>query len=1235
MNRTCNDKQTETTLSNLNNKQVPVSHEADHVVGHVEGKGNTPVQSTTRDVTHSHAQSEIPVAQESDNESINSQSSNYNTQQLPNLPGHSNENVHNTNQLKNGSLRFLNWNIGGLLDKICLDGFCDFINTFDIVGLGETFTNMRFDFSIKFNDFIVKHCPAENFSHLGRPSGGLVLLIKKSISDMIEIVDTRISHVLGIKIKKDYLNSNRDVLFINTYIHPTGSVFYTNKDYINTFDEIEQLILDQTDEGNDLDIIIGGDLNARIGDWCYQENVELDEDEEEDERKIYDRSTLDQVTNNHGKRLIEICTMFGLTPLGGLKEKHFDDKYTFIGPRGSSHIDHYVVSTNLLDQISEFKIRERIESDHLPITMTINCKGDGSEDKQQKKQITKIKWQEEKVEESRKILTSEKTNQNLKQAERMIATDIDGSLKIFNKVMEKANNPMKKTFTINNKKTAPKKWFDKECQKKKAEVKKQLIKLNKINSQAKPNEYQQEKTLYLEKKMDYQKLIKDKRKEFNKQMKTQILDNIKDSKKFWKQIKLLSANRNKLPDIPIQNWEEHFHKVHNPDGLVNAAVDETGVENSTDQEELVIDEELDADISQEEIKQTINKLKSGKAAGLDQISPELLKLAEPGVLSYLSSLFNRIYATSYFPMEWAKAIVVPLLKKGDEKNCDNYRGISLLSVVSKIFTSILNKRLYKWAEENGKISEEQAGFRKSFSTTDHIFTLHTIVNSCLFGNRRSKLYVAFIDYRKAFDTIRRETLWQILKKQRVPTKILGVLMNMYKGVKLIVRFGDKLSKEINCPLGVRQGCLLSPLLFSLLITEVAKKVAAGGRAGYQLIPGAREIFSLLFADDIVLIAQTPAGLQNQINNLKAASEDIGLEVNLDKTKVMVFRKGGYLGQAEKWHYGREKIEVVNNYKYLGFTFTTKLSVDTALAEYAGRAKKKVVIIFRTLFKLGQIDIKTFFQLFDVQVKPMLLYAAEIWGNTYYEVIEKTHMFACKKLLGVSARTPNLFIYAELNRYPLFIDSQLRTIRYWFKLLNLEETRIPKQAYQKVRREIGNKHSWGYKLKNMLDKGGYSNVWLDQRVENINSFFKGFKQRLIDMYWQDWHSKLMERDRFSIYRTFKEDHNCEEYLKMITVTKFRRIFTRTRLGIIDLNENKKFLNPLISRKCPFCETNETELHFILFCPTYTQLRDKYITKHWPHVNNLTLKDLLSCQEQENIQDLAMFLLYALRRREQLL
>ena len=119
---------------------------------------------------------------------------------------------------------------------------------------------------------------------------------------------------------------------------------------------------------------------------------------------------------------------------------------------------------------------------------------------------------------------------------------------------------------------------------------------------------------------------------------------------------------------------------------------------------------------------------------------------------------------------------------------------------------------------------------------------------------------------------------------------------------------------------------------------------------------------------------------------------------------MVFRKGGFLGKFEKLYYKNEEIEVVNSYKYLGFHLSTKLSVDISLSEFAGRAKSKVLDIMKTMYSLGSLDSLIFFKLFDAQVKPMLLYAAEIWGLTRYKTVESVHLFACKRLLRVYRKT---------------------------------------------------------------------------------------------------------------------------------------------------------------------------------------------------------------------------------------
>ena len=274
--------------------------------------------------------------------------------------------------------------------------------------------------------------------------------------------------------------------------------------------------------------------------------------------------------------------------------------------------------------------------------------------------------------------------------------------------------------------------------------------------------------------------------------------------------------------------------------------------------------------------------------------------------------------------------------------------------------------------------------------------------------RSGKLYVAFIDYKKAFDSVDREQLWYIMEKIKTSTKIIRVLKAMYTSVQSCVRWGVEVSEFFSCPLGVRQGCMLSPLIFSMLISNVADYVRTNGKHGVQLIPGREEIFLLLFADDIALVSTSPAGLQNQINNLDKASEGIGLTVNLDKTKIMIFRKGGHISSVEKWLYRGREVEIVNSYKYLGFTFTTKLSYNTACEDLARKAKSKVLDLMKTMWAIGTLDTRVFFQLFDAQIKPMLLYAAEVWGASQIKVIESVHLFACKRLLSVSNKNTEYY-----------------------------------------------------------------------------------------------------------------------------------------------------------------------------------------------------------------------------------
>ena len=1135
-------------------------------------------------------------------------------------------------------IKCIAWNIEGLFEKINIQDICNFLKKFDIICLSETFTFDNFDFNIKFNEYIHLHCPAIKFSRLGRPSGGLVTMIRKEFKEFIEKIETNIKNVLCFKINKSLTKTEKDIIFIGTYVHPVNSIFYTDKDYDSTIDMIEELITDQIESDQDNLYLIGGDLNARISDWGYNDEEEEDQDNNTDN---YNRTSQDTVTNNFGKKLIELCTTFKLTPVGGLTSKHFDNKYTYISKRGNSTIDHYICSTELLDNIKKYQTEDRIESPHQPITINLESNREqGRQLKKRKQKITKIIWQEDKIDKCTDILNSEEIIETINQLTEDL-TEIEPSLANFYDTIDNIIKPMKKTLYLGGKKKKPiQEWYDKDCTENKKKTMRALKRLNRIDKNTQPNKYQEKRNKYVTARTEYQKLIRDKKKEHRKQMYEKLVASTKDSREFWNTIRKTRVRHNKIADISPTQWEQHFTQLLNPDGIENTQENNNPTEHQRQaaeqiNEQNVCIEDLDKEISKEELGLAFQKLKKRKAPGIDEIPPEVLKLIEPKISTYLLKLFNKIYELGQFPHKWTQAIIVPLFKKGDTNQPGNYRGISLLCIISKLFTAILNKRLYNWAEQNEKISEEQAGFRKNYSTIDHIYTLHSMIDNCLYGRKRSKIYIAFIDFQKAFDTVKREVLWEILKKLNISTKMIKMIKEIYKSVTAIVRYDNEITNPFNCPLGVKQGCLLSPLLFSLFINEVAAKVGSGGRAGYQFLPGTKEIFALLFADDIALIAMTPAGLQNQLNNLNTASKALGLKVNLNKTKILVCRKGGFLGSREKWFLDQERIEVVNSYKYLGYTITTKLSTDISLAEYAGRAKGKIIDIFKTLYRLGHIDTNIFFKLFDTQVKPMLLYAAELWGMTKYETIEKIHTFACKKLLGVSARTPNALALGEIGRYPLYIDSSTRTLKYWFKITLLQENRLPKIAYNRGKTERNNQKGWAQTLKNSLETNGFGNIWLNEGTENINRFIKIFKQRLIDQYKQTWHDKMTNSERYNIYKTIKEDHKKEEYLNYITIAKYRKTFTRLRLGIIELNYNKRFNDPNADKDCPFCREVETEEHFLLDCTSYNQLRFKYISRHWITLNNVNVNDLIANKNSEITKSTAQYAYHALRKREEMI
>ena len=252
--------------------------------------------------------------------------------------------------------------------------------------------------------------------------------------------------------------------------------------------------------------------------------------------------------------------------------------------------------------------------------------------------------------------------------------------------------------------------------------------------------------------------------------------------------------------------------------------------------------------------------------------------------------------------------MVPVYKKGNENDTNNYRGITLISCMGKLFTSILNRRLLKWDEENNVITDAQFGFRRGNSTIDAIFILQSLVNFHL-KKKGGRLYCCFIDYRKAFDFVDRGKLWSKLIKQGITGKMLQIIKSLYDNVKSCVKYKGMLSEYYENKIGLFQGEVLSPILYSLYVNDCEMHFLKNNCPfiEFEMIC----IFLLMYADDMVLIAQNPQNLQKMIDELQNYNEEWKLMLNTDKTKIMVFRNGGKLKEEEKLNYNGRELEVVD------------------------------------------------------------------------------------------------------------------------------------------------------------------------------------------------------------------------------------------------------------------------------------------------------------------------------------
>jgi hypothetical protein len=534
-------------------------------------------------------------------------------------------------------------------------------------------------------------------------------------------------------------------------------------------------------------------------------------------------------------------------------------------------------------------------------------------------------------------------------------------------------------------------------------------------------------------------------------------------------------------------WQGHFKTVLNPPlelgdlDLACVAGEEEG--------RLRADAMLSAVPNLEEVTATVELLGKNKAAGPDGLPKEMWELSKDAVYS-LFCLIRDSWRGGEVPQSWKNAHITVLFKKGDRANCDNYRGIALLDHAGKVMAKIIAVRLAEYCERVGCLPEAQCGFRRGRGTRDMVFVARLLQEEA--KRQGVPLYWCFVDLMKAYDTVPREGMWLVLERFGVPEGLIKVIRSFHDGMEAAVKLNGVLSGRFAVLQGLRQGCVMSPVLFNMyfaaLISEVEKRfsqwkaarVRAGGSGGvievsYRLEvdplrpflgglycenAGIQELWKLLFADDAALVTLDAEALQALVDCFYSVALKFGLKVSLSKTKTML-QPGRVVrvGRVEQpvvvsplritLGPGGCVLEQVSSFVHLG----SKMSSDGAAHPEVSRRTGLAMVAFRRFqrqfFRIAGVSHRAKVVVFNAMVMSVLLHGAENWtvSAAHLRSLESFHYGCLLQIVGKRRRDHVAYVdlLEQLGTWSVEGWVRFKRLLWIGKVLRMENGRLPKRV----------------------------------------------------------------------------------------------------------------------------------------------------------------------------------------------
>ena len=531
--------------------------------------------------------------------------------------------------------------------------------------------------------------------------------------------------------------------------------------------------------------------------------------------------------------------------------------------------------------------------------------------------------------------------------------------------------------------------------------------------------------------------------------------------------------------------------------------------------------------------------------------------------------------------------------------------------MAKLFSTIIGTRVERWAEENNLLPTEQFGFRKNHRTSDCIFILKTCIESKT--KQKKSLYSCFVDFRKAFNRVCQLCLWKKLRNLGISQKMVAMLQTMYSQANSRVKGGDgSLSESIPAKNGVRQGCPLSPLLFPLFIADIPKLLREGGTPGVQL--DERSLSSLLFADDLVLMANTKEELQRALDVLLRYSELFGLQVNELKTNAMIFSNSYAISHQKSTEFllNGKSIEIVDQYKYLGILFTSNGKLTKAKATLSQQARKAHYALFKAAKSSSFPPTRVMCKLFDSLVMPVLTYSAKVWGIAKCEEVERVQYQFCKYVLQLPSKESNAATLTELGRYSVLLNTQTKAIKYAYRL---QQSNTPPCLLAAYRTALKNNLSWVKEIREMLSTIDLPAITPDT---SFQTFVQRAKQQIKAGLLAEWQCTLWKdredpgcSTKLRLYRLYKQRYAMEPYLDIIVSQHQRKTLVRFRTSSHQLEiEAGRYHRPQTPPEASYVQYSVWKMRYTSFWNAQSMInKDSAYFKKFQRMTR-TLKDYLS-------------------------